>query len=326
MDKNKARIDVLVQNHFTDLDAINTALSGWQIDYRQIDPGRLAADILQIRCQNVFLTHAKFNRKIDQAGGTPPGYTSFGLHGGGMEPVHVCGRELHDDSMMIFAPGQEYEGNTPNKAVLYSLSVRDEHLEKIGQQAGLQIPLQSFQTHAAMICDRNIIDGLRHRLKALCLTFGTDSSVPGMSRFQNELACQLPMMLLTALSAARGKSRRSTSRKRQIAVNRAREYMSENLETDLVIEDICRIAGVSWRTLDYAFREYLGITPKRYLAMLRLTTVRRALRQPIAGETVSAIANRWGYWHMGKFAADYKRQFGQLPSETIKGARVRRLQ
>jgi AraC-like DNA-binding protein len=35
--------------------------------------------------------------------------------------------------------------------------------------------------------------------------------------------------------------------------------------------------------------------------------------------TVHAIAERWGFWHTGEFASDYRRLFGQLPSETLHG-------
>ena len=38
-------------------------------------------------------------------------------------------------------------------------------------------------------------------------------------------------------------------------------------------------------------------------------------RAPIPRMT-SKVANEWGFWHMGKFAADYKKLFGFLPSQT----------
>ena len=35
-----------------------------------------------------------------------------------------------------------------------------------------------------------------------------------------------------------------------------------------------------------------------------------------AGQAIIDAASRWGFWHMGQFAADYRRKFGELPSET----------
>jgi len=33
--------------------------------------------------------------------------------------------------------------------------------------------------------------------------------------------------------------------------------------------------------------------------------------------SITQISSQWGFWHMGQFGADYKRQFGELPSETL---------
>ena len=46
---------------------------------------------------------------------------------------------------------------------------------------------------------------------------------------------------------------------------------------------------------------------------------RRALRQadPTMKGIVADTANARGFWHMGQFAADYRRMFGKLPSETL---------
>ena len=55
---------------------------------------------------------------------------------------------------------------------------------------------------------------------------------------------------------------------------------------------------------------------------MRLGRVRRDLAVAAArDETVRAVANRWGFWHMGHFGQDYKRQFGELPVETRGRAR-----
>jgi AraC family ethanolamine operon transcriptional activator len=49
---------------------------------------------------------------------------------------------------------------------------------------------------------------------------------------------------------------------------------------------------------------------------VRLNGVRRELRSTAA--TVQDAAARWGFWHLGQFSRDYKRQFGELPSQTLK--------
>jgi len=101
-------------------------------------------------------------------------------------------------------------------------------------------------------------------------------------------------------------------------VSRAQDYMREHVEEPLTIEDLCRDLGVSRRTLQYSFREVLRVNPVSYLRALRLNGVRRALKavDQRCG-SVQDIAARWGFWHLSHFASDYRRMFGELPSETL---------
>lgn len=71
----------------------------------------------------------------------------------------------------------------------------------------------------------------------------------------------------------------------------------------------------------YAFRELFGVSPKRYLQAVRLNGVRRDLLAATPEAKIADVANRWGFWHLGQFAADYRRQFDELPSETLAGRR-----
>ncbi len=81
---------------------------------------------------------------------------------------------------------------------------------------------------------------------------------------------------------------------------------------------ICRASGVSYRTLNYAFLERFGVAPKQYLQAIRLDGARKDLRKLGPNCAIIDAANTWGFWHMGQFGKDYKRQFGELPSETLR--------
>ena len=64
-----------------------------------------------------------------------------------------------------------------------------------------------------------------------------------------------------------------------------------------------------------AFREHFGVTPKTYLRAFRLNCVRKDLLVAAPKTPIADVANRWGFWHIGQFASDYRRQFGELPSQ-----------
>jgi AraC family ethanolamine operon transcriptional activator len=83
-----------------------------------------------------------------------------------------------------------------------------------------------------------------------------------------------------------------------------------------MVQTVTRAAGVSWRTVDYGFRELFGVTPKQYLQATRLDGVRKEMHRQGPSAKITDVANDWGFWHREQFAADDKRQFGELPSET----------
>ena len=76
---------------------------------------------------------------------------------------------------------------------------------------------------------------------------------------------------------------------------------------------------MSERTLEYAFKEIMGLSPVTYLSRLRLHRVRQALLAATHGSTtVTTEALNWGFWHFGEFSRAYKECFGELPSETLR--------
>ena len=101
-------------------------------------------------------------------------------------------------------------------------------------------------------------------------------------------------------------------------VRRAEAFIRANLPNDIDVENICAVAGVPERTLFAAYRKYVGMSPIAHYRALRLQAARADLLQPKSGDTVAAIACRWGFYHLGHFSRDYYERFGEKPSETLR--------
>ncbi|MDH5426687.1 MAG: helix-turn-helix domain-containing protein [Nitrospirota bacterium] len=83
--------------------------------------------------------------------------------------------------------------------------------------------------------------------------------------------------------------------------------------------DVCAYASVSLRTLERLFCHELQVLPSGYILARRLENVRRALSSGKWVErTVTDIAMDHGFNHLGRFSAEYHRQFGVYPSHVRK--------
>jgi AraC family ethanolamine operon transcriptional activator len=111
----------------------------------------------------------------------------------------------------------------------------------------------------------------------------------------------------------------SGSLNRYQLVKQAEAYILTHLDQPLTLQDLCAAAGTKCRTLQTAFLQVCGISPMTYLKIQRLHGARAQLQaaDPKTA-TVMAVANRWGFWHMGYFSRDYKRMFGELPSQALR--------
>lgn len=107
-------------------------------------------------------------------------------------------------------------------------------------------------------------------------------------------------------------------RKHYVIVQRAEQFMRANLRNDIYVTELCNAAGVSERALRYAFEDLLGVSPNRYLSMLRLCTACRSLALADSSRrSVKSVALSCGLWDLSRFADNYRRVFGELPHDTL---------
>lgn len=101
-------------------------------------------------------------------------------------------------------------------------------------------------------------------------------------------------------------------------IKRMEHYIEEHAHEPISVGDLAEHAGVSTRSLFSGFRRFRNISPMHYLKEVRLRRVHdELLHTPSSSTTVTAVAFRWGFSHLGHFTTDYKRRFGETPSETL---------
>jgi len=109
--------------------------------------------------------------------------------------------------------------------------------------------------------------------------------------------------------------------KEKFDLAKVREVLHENIDNIFNISDLVNKLDISPRTMQHHFKKKFGMTPKKYLHHLRLNAIRKEL---IGGEPgrikISEIALKYGFFHSSHFGSEYKKIFGETPSQTLERA------
>ncbi|MFO0157653.1 MAG: helix-turn-helix domain-containing protein [bacterium] len=95
-------------------------------------------------------------------------------------------------------------------------------------------------------------------------------------------------------------------------------WIEAHLEEPVSLGRLCEVAGVGDRCLQLTFEAHRGMSPMRFVAERRMAAVHRRLRAASPTTDVTSIATRYGFSHLGRFAAEYRKVFGESPSQTLR--------
>ena len=104
------------------------------------------------------------------------------------------------------------------------------------------------------------------------------------------------------------------------STRRAREFIHARAGELPTVADVAAAGGVSVRALTRGFEKHLGTSPLQYMLELRLQGVRSDLSAAGDGASVTDLALKWGFAHLGQFAARYRQRFGESPRDTLRRA------
>ncbi len=103
-------------------------------------------------------------------------------------------------------------------------------------------------------------------------------------------------------------------------IQQVEDFIHENWNENLTLEDLTSVAKVSGKTLGQDFVKKHGVSPSRYIRDLRLSKA-RAILLKTPERSVMCIALQCGFSSLGHFASAYRQKYGELPSVTAKAMR-----
>lgn len=309
--------------NFDDFEEFAQIVRQWDLDLRQIDSGLFQTELSQIASQDLQLSKSIFNRKLDQNGSAPKGLRTFAILNNASTPMVWRGNFVDQQKIMVFPQDGELEGSSDPGFDVFTISFTDELLSEVIDIIGVDSTQYILSGSGVRNSDPNKIEEVRKTLSNVLNEITLASPRMTQDQFQYQIEYEIPRALVLALSKGSRNRKKPSPYSRYLALRRVREYIDSNTFEDVTVRDLCKVSGVSERTLRYAFEENLGVSPNNFIKMFRLNRVKRDLRMTDPSDkNISDIANRWGFWHMGQFASDYRKLFGELPSETKRGITV----
>jgi AraC family ethanolamine operon transcriptional activator len=308
-----------IRRHFRDFDEFSQTAHAWNLNIHQLGRGRFDGDLFQFGTVFAQVAYAAFHPDTHQQGEPPQGLRTLGILSDPSSHLIWRRKTIPANAVMVFPLGAELDAvSIGGRLEVLTLSFSDELLAGISRLAGFLDLKQMLNGEDVIAVSPQAITEIRRFLHQICRELQKNPAKIENLSLRYELEFELPRKLLAALSGSRQIIPKPNVRARDLALTRIEDYLAEFPNDPHTVRDLCQVANVSERNLQYAFRERFGISPKSYLMALRLNGVRRDLRRADPASTrITDLAIKWGFWHMSQFAADYRRFFGELPSNTI---------
>jgi len=308
---------------FADFEALRHSVADAPLDIVQLENGPISGEMQHLRLgtNGIFgtidISHGHFTRGIRARGLMSPTRWNFSMLVGD-DPAVVNHAPIKPGDAFIVRPNQEVYVAHPRANHYSAVNISEEAVLAFvaGQAPGAvdssvwKDAARVLEVDPALAAER--VEAFRTLTETL-VTVGPTMDDRLVEFYQRNLL-ELVTEPVFCTVKEYGEQRVPAAE----LVNRVDEFLMR-LVGPIHISELCEIFSVSRRTLHRAFHDVLGIAPITFFRNKRLGDVHSALLRGGAG-LVRDVAMQHGFLQLGKFGAQYKRLFGEKPSQTARRA------
>jgi len=298
-----------IKGSFDDFDFFKEAVNDWNLDFNIISKGDFNARFHIFSSKDFLLSRETLQGTIEHRGFSPLGYRTIVIPINYGNELTWYQKRLPGKELLIFPKNPAIDVTTYNGLDIFLLSIKEDVLSKIITENNFENCKNAFdgQSKEIPVNIKFTEDFFDIADKFMNTKFTDDTE-------QHSEIKKIALFLLNHIEENKHNTIDSPSNKQHSSINKAIELIHDEEGELIPVQELCKMVGVSEKTLFNAFKERFKASPNEYIKAIRLNKVKKEI---FADEdsNISTLAGKYHFWHMGQFAKDFKNQFGFLPSE-----------
>ena len=299
---------------FSDFEVLRGAVQDAPVDIVQLQPGKMTGKLMHLSVGSLGISTGSFSRAVRSRGALSEHRWTLGTLLDA--PALLQDVKSVPGDVLTLAPNEElYTRFLGANTYLTTLIEPDELVSFLSTQPGAQDAAVWRQPTTVLARDPATVAASVKQLSMLLTALAEHG--PMLSAGAGDFFKRNILEMLTApvRDAVPYQGRRVRSAVE--LVRKVDRYLVDAGNRPIHISELCAEFDVGRRMLHRAFNEVVGIPPISFLRRKRLGDVHAALLTGGPAVTVKAVAIEHGFAELGRFAATYRRMFGELPSRTL---------
>lgn len=287
----------------------------WDAEYRQLTPGHFYGSLHLVRTPSFCLINDTWDQAILVRGTLPSGVRiiSSVTH---QIPQRFRSRIVENGELITAPGGEAVDYQTHGACDALSFAIPEKLIEDYLQKTGRQPP---WNNDPYIIQKNSVNKAIQTgRLWKRCILKLSEARHFSALRQQMIIDQALNDILDSITDETEKQAPQQSARKRLAIADQARAYLELHSDGPIPLAELCAEIGANERTLLMGFNELMGCSPGTFHRAVRYNKARQDLLDPMPGTTITDVATRWGFYHLGRFSTGYRTLFGETPSATLR--------
>ena len=295
-----------------DSDLLSDVIKGASFDLHQVGKGSFRADMFHVSFGKGILDSARYSNSILTEGTVSQDNMSFGFIHNCKNEFNFNGNILQKHDVLMGDEGGPLSSCIPADTHWSSFQFKRNDLLKLG------VKLEKDNSKIFHF-NQKMKEELSYKLGGI-LNYLEEGSIQQISMINKDF---LYHHILGIYANALEHTKDISHLKRDESLllsKKIRTYLNNHAGKPIQMIELTALTGKSERTVERIFKKHFGITPYSYLKIHRLHLIRKQLlqRNEALNTNIGDIAMKNGFIQMGYFGSEYKKTFGETPSETLR--------